>query len=147
MIENYLLKYLVELEKNRTLSEAAQNLFLTQSALSRSMQKLESVIGVELFTRKKNFIALNENGKLLAKYASEILVQIDSAVENVREFARKNRTISIGACAPIPLNEIIFLLTNYFPEVTLTSELHNDDYLLKGLQNDFFLYRHSAPKF
>ncbi|MBQ6976358.1 MAG: LysR family transcriptional regulator [Selenomonadaceae bacterium] len=53
MIETYLLEYLVELEKNKTLSDAAKKLFVTQSALSRSMQKLEKILGVEIFSRKK----------------------------------------------------------------------------------------------
>ncbi len=73
MIETYLLKYLAEFEKSGTLSEAAKNLFVSQSALSRSMQKLEQIIGVSLFERKKNSIALNDNGKLAAEYAKNIL--------------------------------------------------------------------------
>lgn len=53
MIETYLWKQLVALAKYGTLSEVANRLNLSQSALSRSMQKLEQHIGVELFVRKK----------------------------------------------------------------------------------------------
>ena len=55
MIETYLWKQLVALAKYGTLSEVANQLNLSQSALSRSMQKLEQHIGVELFVRKKKF--------------------------------------------------------------------------------------------
>ncbi len=53
MLETYSLKYFVELAKFKTLQETSKNLHLTQSTLSRFMQKLENVIGVTLFIRKK----------------------------------------------------------------------------------------------
>lgn len=138
MIENYILEQLVAVAKYGTLSEAAKNLYVTQPALSRSMKKLEKVIGVELFTRRKNFIALNGNGKFAAELAEKILQQNKNFLDAVREFDRKNRTISIGCCAPVPMNELIWLLTEIFPEASITSELNNDDYLLRGLKNNLF---------
>ena len=53
MIDTYLLKYFVEVKNPGTLFDVAVNLHLSQSTLSRSMQKIEQVIGVELFLRKK----------------------------------------------------------------------------------------------
>ena len=93
MIETYLWKQLVALAKYGTLSEVANRLNLSQSALSRSMQKLEQHIGVELFVRKKNSIALNDNGIEAAQFAEKILALADDALEKIREFDRKNRTI------------------------------------------------------
>lgn len=147
MIDSYLLKYFVALEKFKTLSDTAKNLNLSQSALSRSMQKLENLVDVQLFTRKKNSIALNDNGKFFAKYAAEILSQIENSIEKVREFDRKSRTISVGSCAPVPLNKIIFLLTNFFPESQINFEMGNDDYLLQGLEENFFnlIILHKKP--
>lgn len=138
MIETYLLEQLLAFAKYGTLSEAAKQLNLSQSALSRSMQKLEQVIGVELFVRKKNSIALNDNGILAAQYAEKILALTDEAIEKIRAFDRKNRTIFIGSCAPVPMHEIIFLLTQDFPDVSIHSELKDDQYLIDGLQNDSF---------
>ena len=66
MIDTYLLKYFVEVQNSGTLSDAAVNLHISQSVLSRSMQKIEQVIGVELFLRKKNSIVLNDNGIFFA---------------------------------------------------------------------------------
>ena len=138
MIETYLWEQLTAFAKYGTLSEAANQLNLSQSALSRSMQKLEQVIGVELFVRKKNSIALNDNGILAAQFAEKILALTDEAIEKIREFDRKNRTIFIGSCAPVPMHEIIFLITQDFPDVSIHSELKDDQYLINGLQNDSF---------
>ena len=148
MIEIYLWKYLAEFEKFGTLSEAAKNLNLSQSAISRSMQKLEQIIDVKLFERTKNSIDLNDNGKLAAEFARKILTHQAEAIEYIREFDRKNRTISLGSCAPVPMNEIIFILSQNFPDISITSELNNDEYLLKNLQNDLFhlVVLHKIPE-
>lgn len=50
MIEIYLLEQLIALDDCGTLSEAAKKIHLTQPTLTRSMQKLETEIGVPLLT-------------------------------------------------------------------------------------------------
>ena len=52
MIEIYLLEQLAAVAKYGTLSAAAEHLPLAQPSLSRSMQKLEDLLGVTLFERK-----------------------------------------------------------------------------------------------
>lgn len=147
MFDDYLLRQLVTFAECGTLSETAQKLHLSQPALSRSMKKIEEFIGVELFVRTKNSIALNDNGKLAAEYARQILNQHRQALEKIREFDRKNRTITVGCCAPVPMNKIIYLLTQIFTGVTVSSELNADEYLLSGLRNDIFdlIVLHQPP--
>ena len=66
MIETYLLEHLTAFKQYGTLSETAQSLHLTQPTLTRSMNKLEGLFDVALFTREKKRLHLNENGKLTA---------------------------------------------------------------------------------
>ena len=66
MIEIYLLEQLEAFARCGTLSGAAEELHLSQPTLTRSMKKLEELIGVPLFERQKNKLVLNENGKLTA---------------------------------------------------------------------------------
>lgn len=57
MIEIYLLEQLVAFDRCGTLSAAAEQLHLAQPSLSRSMQKLEGILGVPLFDRQKNRVS------------------------------------------------------------------------------------------
>lgn len=66
MIELEQLKQLIAFATYGTLSKAAEELYISQPALSHSIQKLEKTLGVELFDRKKNKMELNQNGKLLS---------------------------------------------------------------------------------
>ena len=64
MFELYQLEQLLAVSECGTLSQAAEQLHLSQSALSRSMQRLEAELQVTLFTRQKNWIELNECGRM-----------------------------------------------------------------------------------
>ena len=88
MLELYQLRQLVAVAELGTVSRAAEQLHLSQPALSRSLQKLEESFQVPLFDRKKNKIALNQNGEMAVAYARQILGQAQDMTERVRAFAR-----------------------------------------------------------
>ena len=71
MLELYDLEKLVAFRREGTLVAASKKLLISQPALSRSMRKLEDEMGVELFTRSKNRMELNENGLLAADLAEK----------------------------------------------------------------------------
>ena len=116
-----------------TLSKAAEELFISQPALTRSMQKLEQELGVELFSHGKNKVELNENGKFAYSLAQNVLRDMQNLKEQVRQFDRSRRTISVGSCAPAPLWEIMPTLTSLYPEKRLVSEIKSETELIEGL--------------
>ena len=73
MIEINQLKQLVCIARNKTISKASKELLISQPALSRSMQRLEDDLDVELFEHYKNKVILNKNGELAVKHAKKIL--------------------------------------------------------------------------
>ena len=133
MLELYQLEQLLAVAKHGTLSSAAEAIHLSQPAISRSMQKLERELEVPLFIRGKNRIELNENGKLAAQCAQKVLDQISSMVSAVREHDRRQRTISVGSCAPAPLWSIMPALSYIYPEMTIASDIRDVDPLIRGL--------------
>lgn len=148
MIETYLLEQLVAVSEYGTLSAASEHLHLSQPALSRSMKKLEDLLGVELFDRGKNKISLNPNGVLATEMAQKILEQQLELVERVRAFDRSRRTITLGSCAPIPIWELLPLLNQAFPDMTIASVMKDDDALLHGLHEEIYqlVVLHREPK-
>lgn len=121
-----------------TLSEAAERLHISQSTLTRSMQKLEAEFAVPLFLRTKNSIALTEAGKIAAADAELILRQCETMISRVRDFDRRSRTILIGACAPVPVTGVTERLTGLFPSATISSELKGIPALLAGLSDQTY---------
>ncbi len=136
MIELYELRQFVAFAETGTLSEAAEILHLSQPALSRNMKKLEDDLGLTLFERKKNRLKLNENGNYVLELAKKLLYEADSFATKARDFDRRNRTISLGTCAPAPIWRLAPLITNVFPHMSLQTEMNQDARLLADLLNN-----------
>lgn len=138
VFELYQLEQLLAFAECGTLSGAAERLHLSQPALSRSMQRLEAELQVSLFDRQKNKIEFNENGRMAAEYARQVMEKCQDMILRVQAFDRSQRTILIGSCAPAPIWEIVPILTNLYAERTISSELRENDVLLQGLRDDVY---------
>lgn len=121
-----------------TLREAAQKLHISQSTLTRGMQKLEAEFGVPLFTRTGNSIALTETGRLAAEDAAHLLRQYTDMLRHVQDFDRKKHTISVGSCAPVPISELIRRITGTCPDTSVSAELKKIPQLLSGLEDNTY---------
>ena len=138
MIEIYLLEQLVGLSQYKTLSEAAEFMHVTQPTLTRSIRKLEDILGAELFKREKNRIYINENGQLAVEYAKKILDNEQEMINAIQTLERSKHTISIGSCAPVPNMLLTAELEKQFPESRITSEIKSEKELLDGLRQGAF---------
>src|SRR6476469_7777746 len=86
---------------------AAEELFLTQSALSRQVKALEEALGVSLFERRHRALALTAAGAAFHRSVSLQLREIAAAAESVREAIRDpgltvSTTVSFAALWLIP---------------------------------------------
>lgn len=148
MIEFYILEHLTAFYEYGTLSAAAENLHISQPALSRSMKKLEELLNVPLFHHQKNKISLNDTGIKTAKYAKEILALEKQMVEQIRIYDRNKHLIVFGSCTIVPELDFQKFSEDLYPERTVTSELKNDETLLTGLLNNNyqFVIVHHMPE-
>ena len=133
MIDTYLLEQLTAVHECGTLSAASERLHLTQPTLTRSMQKLEDLMGVRLFERTKNRVHLNKNGLLAAECARQILMQEQDMISRVRALDRSSRMLAVGMISPGPMLELNPLLSSLYPDMTLATELRAEEALLQGL--------------
>lgn len=138
MLETNQLSQLITVADTKTLSKAAEILHISQPALTRSIQKLESELNVTLFDRQKNKIALNKTGELAVSHARRILADVEQMTQSIQAFERSLHTISIGSCAPAPIVELLYYLTEKFATMTFSSETVNPDSLVLGLKNNTY---------
>jgi LysR family glycine cleavage system transcriptional activator len=77
---------------------AAEEMALTQSAVSRQIQALEHEVGTSLFLRHTRSVELTSAGQLLHRAASASMERIDSAVQQIRQrTGRKSVSITTWA--------------------------------------------------
>lgn len=117
------LRQLDSIASNGTLSRAAEELHLSQSALSRSIQKLEDELGAQLFDRTKNRMRLNDAGELALRHARIVLSEAARLEEAMAEHLRKQSTLRIGTCAPAPLWRMVPAIAEKEPELLVVPRL------------------------
>jgi len=75
--------------RHLSFTKAGEELFLTQSAVSRQIKELEEQLGVELFQRRHRALALTGAGKSFYASAAQVLTTMRAATEQLRTQAGK----------------------------------------------------------
>ncbi|SHM35733.1 DNA-binding transcriptional regulator, LysR family [Caldanaerovirga acetigignens] len=91
------LKYFVLICKNKSFSKTAEELFITQQALSKRIQKLEKQLGTQLFERTPRGVTLTEAGRYVLSRAELLVKTYEEFVSDVKSKIDKEKTtIKIG---------------------------------------------------
>lgn len=83
MIETSSLQVLIALSHNENISKAAEELNVTQSAVSQALKNLEAKVGFPIVARQGKSVALTENGMRLAKVAKQYFKRIEETIEQI----------------------------------------------------------------
>ena len=102
MLERSHLNIIQAVERLGSLTAAAEELCLTQSALSHAMRKLEQQLGVDIWLREGRQLRLTQAGQYVLALANRVLPQLQLAEERLQQFAEGQRgTLRIGMeCHP-----------------------------------------------
>ena len=116
----------IEVTRTGSFTSAAENLFITQPALSRTIKSLEDELGTKLFVRSRKKLIVTDAGRVLKKYALKIEEQLQQLDEEMDKMLMlKKGHIRIGL--PTVTNSTFFskLLASFhqeYPEVTFQLE-------------------------
>lgn len=91
------MEYVCCIAEFNNFSKAAENLFISQSALSQSITKLEDEIGLQLFSRTNKGVFLTYAGEIFLEEANKIISQTKIFKEKLETLSScKKRTLGIG---------------------------------------------------
>jgi DNA-binding transcriptional LysR family regulator len=85
MIETRHIAHILALARHRNFSRAAREVYLTQSALSRSIQALERQLGVLLFDRGRDGVEPTAFGELVVRRARRVADDLDDLAREIDE--------------------------------------------------------------
>ena len=90
------LKYAVEVERTRSITGAAANLFMSQPNLSRAIKELEESLGFTIFKRTSKGIVTTTQGEEFLYRAKSILRQIDEMEEQYKKDTPTRQVFNIS---------------------------------------------------
>ncbi len=91
------LKYFYMIAKAGNISSVAKSVHLSQSALSQQIQRLETDFKKKLLIRSNKGVQLTPDGKIVYKFADNILRTYDHMMEEIESESKKNIIIKIEA--------------------------------------------------
>lgn len=102
ILERIHLSIIREVDRHGSLTAAANQLHLTQPALSHAIRKLEEQLGVDVWHREGRSLRPTQAGEWLLAVANRLLPQLAHAEERLLQFAQGERgTLRIGMeCHP-----------------------------------------------
>lgn len=101
-------------------SKAAQQLHITQTALTRRIQKLEAYLGLQLLDRTTRRVELTALGRDFLPQARSIVHEMTSAVERLKDMSQRARGNFTLACIPSMTSHVL-------PEVIRTYAAEHPD--------------------
>ncbi|GAB6260589.1 HTH-type transcriptional regulator HdfR [Photobacterium sp. CCB-ST2H9] len=138
-MDTELLKTFLEVTKTRHFGRAADNLYLTQSAVSFRIRQLESQLGNALFSRQRGNVHLTAAGERLQPYAEAILQTWSRARQDVALSDSCNNQITLGASALVwefdGISDWISRIYGAIPDLALRLETVSRQGLAKQILN------------
>lgn len=133
-------KEFIALTKTENYLEAAENLFISQSSLSKHIKSLEVELGTTLFDRTTRQVKLNEAGKVFLKYAQQLIDvqhQCNTALINLKEAEEQSLTIgSIPIMAPYGITDMLIDFKKANVKINLSIIEGETEQLKQKLRND-----------
>lgn len=120
-LELYKIFYYVA--KNESITRAANELAISQPAISKSIKTLENQINTSLFIRKRDGVILTEAGETIYKKIKEAIDLIDSAENDLKVLTNmESGTINIGASKTIIHEYLMPYIKSFhkkYPKITI----------------------------
>ncbi|MDY0974161.1 LysR family transcriptional regulator [Massilia sp. CFBP9012] len=118
------LKYFLAVAEEKSFSRAAERLHISQPPLSQQIMKLESELGVKLFTRTTRSFELTVAGRALMVEAAELLGKMRMTIDTIRQIDRgevgRLRVGIVGSAMWGPIPGLLEQFQSQFPRVTWT---------------------------
>lgn len=117
------LTYFIEIAKIGNFTKAASSLFISQSALSKTVKNLESELGVQLIDRAVNHFKLTPEGEILYQRGLVALKKINDELDSLYDSLGIDQGhISVGIPPVIGtayFTSVIYKFRNMYPNVDL----------------------------
>lgn len=128
------LRYFLQIARRGSFTRAAEDLMISQPALSRSIHRLEEELGQPVFERKTRSIALTDAGALLQVRAQQILSILEETVAEIADDGVTGR-VRLGAIptvAPYFLPEVLQRFSAEHPRAALIVQENTTEGLLRA---------------
>ncbi len=133
------LKYFIAVAEHKSFTKAANQFYISQTAITQQVQALENIIGTQLINRTTRPISLTPSGNTFLAEAQSILRHMDTAVLRTREASKGLMgNLRIGYTKGYEQSNLPKRLREFhiqYPNILITCYRHDTDMLASGIIN------------
>lgn len=107
----------VEIARARSLKKAADRLFLTQPAISKTLKELEDILGAQLLTRSRAGVGLTRQGEVFLHFAEMSVGALQQGIDGVGQAVDGGRQVLTVGALPSVAAWLMPVVTREFAEV------------------------------
>jgi DNA-binding transcriptional LysR family regulator len=108
------LRTIVAVARHQSLTKAGDELFLTQSAVSQQIRRLEEELGVEVFHRTSRRVELTAEGRVILGYAQRVLAEVEGLHSELEEITGLlSGELRIGGVYPTGPYDLFAMLADF----------------------------------
>lgn len=137
-LNNYVIFHTVA--KAGNISKAANQLYISQPAISKSISKLEAELGTALFSRSSKGVTLTEEGQVLYEYVERAFDSLNMGEENLKNYKELGiGHIRIGVSTSLCKHILLDYLKDFIrenPNIKFSIDCHSTVNTIKLLKND-----------
>lgn len=137
-LSSYRIFYTVANTEN--ISKAAKELFISQPAISKSIQKLEESLGCRLFSRSSRGVVLTEEGRLLYSHVQSAFETLTAGEEKLRRSIELGiGHLKIGVSSTLCRYILLPYLKEFIrrnPHISISIDCQSTNQILKLLEDD-----------
>ena len=134
------LRYFLGVFEAKSITKAAERLYVAQPALGLQIRKLEEELGVDLFLRHSRGVTPTEAGDLLAEHARVLLRQFERVRQDLIDFGgQPHGRVAVGMTATTCLvvaADLVERCRDLFPQITLTISEGLSERLMEWVDSD-----------
>ena len=129
------LRYFLKVAEHANFTRAADDIGISQPALSRSVARLEEELGQPVFERQTRKLVLTEAGVLLESRAQQILMLVEDTKAEITDDGQSGRVrvAAIPTIAPYFLPTVLREFSDAYPKASVTVQEDTTVQLLKSI--------------
>ncbi len=124
-MDTKIIEYIIAIAEEKSLSKAAERLYLTQPALSQRLKKLEEELGTPLFKRENNGLTITDAGRIYINGGQSVLRIKQDALQKIANMKRSTADTLRFGCATSLAMECIPAFREKYPHIELITRRCN----------------------
>jgi len=105
------LRFFLAIAEHRNFTKAAEQLYITQSALSHNIAELEAEMNTKLFHRTTRSVSLTPSGEILYKSAKDLISRLDSIAIEIQK-------VDSGMTGELVIGHLLSPFKDFLPAIT-----------------------------